>query len=112
MSRRDTASNPLTERYASKEMSYLFSSDWKFRTWRKLWIALAEAERELGLPVAEHQIAELRQFADDINYDVAEAREREVRHVPIVRHGAWATPARAWRRVRSPDPAWRRDGSP
>jgi adenylosuccinate lyase len=61
-------------------MSYLFSSDYRFRTWRRLWIALAEAERELGLPISEEQIAELRAAADDINYEEAEKREREVRH--------------------------------
>ena len=53
--KRDSASNPLNERYSSKEMSYLFSSDYKFRTWRRLWIALAEAERELGVPITERQ---------------------------------------------------------
>jgi adenylosuccinate lyase len=78
--KRDVASNPLTERYASKEMSYLFSPDFKFRTWRRLWIALAEAEQELGLPISDSQIAELRSHADDINYDDAERREREIRH--------------------------------
>jgi adenylosuccinate lyase len=78
--KRDSASNPLTERYASREMSYLFSSDFKFRTWRRLWIALAEAEKELGLPITEAQIAELRAHASDINYDDAERREREIRH--------------------------------
>lgn len=78
--KRDSASNPLTERYASKEMSYLFSSDFKFRTWRRLWIALAEAEKELGLNITDAQIAELRAHANEINYDVAEAREREIRH--------------------------------
>ena len=78
--KRDTASNPLTERYASKEMSYLFSSDFKFRTWRRLWIALAEAEKELGLPITDEQIAALRTYADDINYADAEQREREIRH--------------------------------
>ena len=61
-------------------MKYLFSPDMKFRTWRKLWIALAEAEHELGLPVTEEQIAELKAHADDINYEEAEARERVVRH--------------------------------
>ncbi|HEV7486341.1 MAG TPA: adenylosuccinate lyase, partial [Thermoanaerobaculia bacterium] len=65
---RDAAQNPLNERYASKEMSYLFSADYKFRTWRRLWIALAEAERELGLPISGEQIAELKAHADDINY--------------------------------------------
>ena len=78
--KRDAASNPLTERYASREMAYLFSADYKFRTWRKLWIALAEAERELGLPITEQQLAELKAAADDINYADAERREREIRH--------------------------------
>ena len=78
--KRDVASNPLTERYASREMSYLFSADFKFRTWRRLWIALAEAEKDLGLPISDAQIAELRAHANDINYDDAERREREIRH--------------------------------
>jgi adenylosuccinate lyase len=78
--KRDSASNPLTERYASKEMSYLFSSDFKFRTWRRLWIALAEAEKELGLDITDAQIASMKAHAGDINYEVAERREREVRH--------------------------------
>ncbi|HEX3584082.1 MAG TPA: adenylosuccinate lyase [Thermoanaerobaculia bacterium] len=78
--KRDVASNPLTERYASREMSYLFSSDFKFRTWRRLWIALAESEKELGLPITDAQIAELRAHANDVNYDDAERREREIRH--------------------------------
>ncbi len=77
---RDTAQNPLNERYASKEMSYLFSADCKFRTWRKLWIALAEAERELGLSISADQIADLKSRAEDINYADAERREREIRH--------------------------------
>jgi len=77
---RDTAQNPLNERYASKEMSYLFSADCKFRTWRKLWIALAEAEKELGLPISAEQIADLKAHAEDINYADAERREREIRH--------------------------------
>ena len=72
--------SPLSERYASKEMQYLFSPDKKFKTWRKLWIALAEAEHELGLPVTEEQIAELKAHAEDINYDVAKEREKLVRH--------------------------------
>ena len=72
--------SPLSERYPSKEMKYIFSPEKKFRTWRRLWIALAEAERELGLDITEEQIAELRAHADDINYDVAKAREKEVRH--------------------------------
>jgi adenylosuccinate lyase len=78
--KRDSASNPLTERYASREMSYLFSSDFKFRTWRKLWVALAEAEQELGLPITDAQIAELKASLETINYEDAERREREIRH--------------------------------
>ena len=58
--KRDSASNPLTERYASKKMAYIFSADSKFRTWRRLWIALAEAEKEIGLPITDEQLAELR----------------------------------------------------
>ncbi len=76
----DTYQSPLSERYASKEMQYIFSPDKKFRTWRKLWIALAETERELGLPITQEQIDELKEFQDDINYDVAKERERLVRH--------------------------------
>ncbi|MDR1496760.1 MAG: adenylosuccinate lyase, partial [Clostridiales Family XIII bacterium] len=73
--------NPLTERYASEAMSRIFSPDKKFGTWRRLWIALAEAERELGIAdITEEQIEELKKYADDINYADAEAREREVRH--------------------------------
>ena len=72
--------SPLTERYASKEMQYIFSPDMKFRTWRKLWIALAETERELGLNITQEQIDEMKAHADDINYDVAKERERQVRH--------------------------------
>ena len=78
--KRDQALNPLTERYASREMSYLFSADFKFKTWRRLWLALAEAERELGLNISEAQLAELRAHLDDINYEDAERREREIRH--------------------------------
>ncbi len=63
--------SPLSERYASKEMQYIFSPDMKFRTWRKLWIALAETEKELGLNITQEQIDELKAHADDINYDVA-----------------------------------------
>ena len=72
--------SPLSERYASREMQYIFSPDKKFRTWRKLWIALAETEKELGLPITQEQIDELKSYQDDINYDVAKAREKEVRH--------------------------------
>jgi len=82
----DRYQSPLSERYASKEMQYIFSPDMKFRTWRKLWIALAETEQELGLSqngkpvITDEQIAELKAHAEDINYDVAKAREKEVRH--------------------------------
>ena len=72
--------NPLITRYASKEMSQVFSPDMKFSTWRKLWIALAEAEKELGLNITDEQIAEMKEHIYDINYDVAQAREKEVRH--------------------------------
>ncbi len=72
--------SPLSERYASKEMQYIFSPDKKFRTWRRLWIALAETEKELGLNITQEQIDELKVHQDDINYDVAKAREKEVRH--------------------------------
>lgn len=72
--------SPLSERYASKEMQYIFSPDMKFRTWRKLWIALAETEKELGLNITDEQIAELKAHADDINYEVAKEREKVVRH--------------------------------
>lgn len=76
----DRYQSPLSERYASKEMQYIFSPDMKFRTWRKLWIALAETERELGLNITEEQIEELKANADNINYDVAKEREKLVRH--------------------------------
>ena len=72
--------SPLSQRYASREMQYIFSPDMKFRTWRKLWIALAETEKELGLPITEEQIEEMKAHADDINYDVAREREKLVRH--------------------------------
>ena len=77
---KDSYESPLSARYASKEMKYIFSPDKKFKTWRKLWIALAEAEHELGLPVTREQIDELKQHADDINYEVAQEREKLVRH--------------------------------
>ena len=76
----DRYTSPLSERYASKEMQYIFSQDKKFTTWRKLWIALAESEKELGLNITDEQIAELKEHQNDINYDVAKAREKEVRH--------------------------------
>jgi adenylosuccinate lyase len=80
MSGTDRYSSPLSERYASREMQYIFSQDMKFTTWRKLWIALAETEKELGLPITQEQIDELKAHVSDINYDVAKAREKEVRH--------------------------------
>jgi len=80
MSETDRYQSPLSERYASREMQFIFSPDKKFRTWRRLWVALAETERELGLDITEEQIEELRAHVDDINYDVAKAREKEVRH--------------------------------
>ncbi len=80
MAEHDRYTSPLTGRYASKEMQYIFSQDNKFRTWRKLWIALAETEHELGLHITEEQIDELKAHQDDINYEDAEAREKEVRH--------------------------------
>ena len=82
----DKYQSPLSERYASKEMQYIFSPDMKFRTWRKLWIALAETEKELGLSqngkpvITEEQIEELKAHAENINYDVAKEREKQVRH--------------------------------
>ena len=72
--------SPLSERYASREMQYIFSPEKKFKTWRRLWIALAETERELGLPITQEQIDELREYQDDINFEVAKEREKEVRH--------------------------------
>lgn len=77
---KNTYESPLNSRYASEQMKYIFSPDFKFRTWRKLWIALAESEKELGLNITDEQISELKAHADDINYDVAAAREKEVRH--------------------------------
>ena len=76
----DRYQSPLSERYASKEMQYIFSPDMKFRTWRKLWLALAETEKELGLDITDEQIAELKAHQDDINYEVAKEREKIVRH--------------------------------
>ena len=76
----DRYTSPLSERYASREMQYVFSQDMKFRTWRRLWIALAETEKELGLDITQEQIDELKAHAEDINYDVAVEREKVVRH--------------------------------
>ncbi len=72
--------SPLSERYASREMQYIFSPDMKFKTWRKLWVALAETEKELGLNITQEQIDELKKYQDDINYEVAKEREALVRH--------------------------------
>ncbi len=77
---RDGYTSPLSTRYASREMQYLFSDNHKFRTWRKLWIALAKAEHQLGLNVTQEQISQLEAYAEDVNYDVAEEREKLVRH--------------------------------
>ena len=76
----DGYTSPLSQRYASKEMQYLFSQNKKFRTWRKLWIALAQTEKELGLNITQEQIDEMIAHQDDINYEEAEAREKVVRH--------------------------------
>ena len=76
----DTYENPLVSRYASKDMSYLFSDEKKFTTWRKLWVALAEAEAELGLPITSEQIDELKAHVNDIDYEAAAKKEKEVRH--------------------------------
>ena len=76
----DRYSSPLSERYASSQMQYIFSQDKKFRTWRRLWIALAEAEKELGLDITDEQIEEMKAHADEINYEDARERERIVRH--------------------------------
>ena len=77
---RDTYESPLNRRYSSKEMSYIFSDEKKFRTWRQLWIALAKAEMELGLPITQSQLDELIKYKDVINYEEAEEREKVVRH--------------------------------
>jgi adenylosuccinate lyase len=77
---RNSYNTPLNSRYASKEMSYLFSDDMKFKTWRKLWVALAEGEKLLGINITEAQIEELKSFVDNVNYEVAEKKEKEIRH--------------------------------
>lgn len=76
----DSYVSPLCERYASKNMQYIFSPDFKFGTWRKLWIALAESEKELGINITDEQIEEMKAHIDDIDYEYAKAREKEVRH--------------------------------
>ena len=80
MTQKDNYISPLSTRYASAEMQFVFSENFKFRTWRRLWISLAKAEQKLGLNISDEQIAELEAFKDDINYEVAEAREKVVRH--------------------------------
>ena len=77
---RNSYNTPLNSRYASKEMSYLFSDDMKFKTWRKLWVALAEGEKLLGLNITQDQIDELKFYVDNVNYEVAEKKEKEIRH--------------------------------
>ena len=109
MSSEDTYQNPLTSRYASPEMSAAFSDQTKFSTWRSLWIALAEAERELGLPITAEQVEELRSHRDDVNYDVAREREREVRNALPRR--ARVTSSRSPRRVVAPRAARPPSGS-
>lgn len=79
-SSRTSYENPLTDRYGSPEMSYIFSPQFKFSTWRKLWLALAQAEHALGLPISKKQIAQLARFTEDINFGAAEAKEKEIRH--------------------------------
>ena len=81
MENMDKYSNPLAERYSSREMLYIFSPEFKFRTWRKLWINLAEAEKELGLDfITEDQIEELKKFKDDIDFEMAAEFEKKLRH--------------------------------
>ena len=80
MKDRTKYTSPFSSRYSSDEMQYVFSEEFKFRTWRRLWISLAKAEQKLGLDITDEQIAELEAHRDDINFEVAEAREREVRH--------------------------------
>ena len=72
--------SPFSTRYASREMQFTFSEDHKFRTWRRLWVALARAEQRQGLPISDQQIAEMEAHVDDVNYDDAQRREKECRH--------------------------------
>lgn len=76
----DIYETPLNSRYASDEMKRLFSNDTRFKLWRKLWIALAEAQKELGLDITDEQIEEMKRYAEDINYEVARQKEKELRH--------------------------------
>ena len=78
--RKDIYESPLSSRYASEYMLHLFSPDMRFQTWRRLWVALARAEHELGLPITQEQVDELAAHITDIDYEVAEKREHEVRH--------------------------------
>ena len=80
MNDREKYISPFSTRYASAQMQHIFSEDFKFRTWRRLWISLAKAEKKLGLDITDEQIAELEAHRDDVNFEVAEEREREVRH--------------------------------
>ena len=77
---KDIYENPLCARYASREMQHIFSPDFKFSTWRKLWIALAESEQELGLPITDEQLDEMRAHIDDIDYAKAAEYEKRLRH--------------------------------
>ena len=88
---KDVYESPLNSRYASKEMKYIFSPDKKFKTWRKLWVALAESEMELGLKITPEQVQELKDHVDDINYAVAEEREKVVRHDVMAHVYAYGT---------------------
>lgn len=92
---KDVYENPLITRYASPEMASVFSDDSKFKTWRRLWIALAESEKELGINITDGQIAELKKYAGDINYEVADAREKEVRHDVMAHVFAFGTQAKS-----------------
>lgn len=92
---RNSYENPLTGRYGSPEMAYLFSPQFKFSTWRKLWLALAEGERMLGLPITEKQIRELAAHVDDINFEAAEAKEKEIRHDVMAHVYAYGLQARS-----------------
>jgi adenylosuccinate lyase len=89
MAARSSYENPLSGRYASKEMSFIWSPAKKFSTWRRLWLALAEAEAELGLDISEAQLAEMRAHLEDINYEYAEAKEKETRHDVMAHIHAW-----------------------
>ena len=82
--RKDIYESPLSSRYASEYMLHLFSPDMRFQTWRRLWVALARAEHELGLPITQEQVDELAAHITDIDYDAAAQREREVRHRDVI----------------------------